>query len=124
MGVAFGGLEKNLAWRLMLGSTVVLPAVVCAQVFLCPESPRWLIEKRRNKEAFHSFLRLRRTRIQACRDLYYTHVGVELERKVNAGKNFFTMFYELFSVPRNRRATWIDAEYREDYTDTIFSVAE
>jgi hypothetical protein len=33
-----------------------------------------------------------------------------LERKINKGKNFFTMFYELFSVPRNRRATlasWI-----------------
>ncbi|KAL8703105.1 MAG: hypothetical protein Q9201_003696 [Fulgogasparrea decipioides] len=109
IGVAFGGIKKDLAWRLILGSTVVLPAIVCAQVYYCPESPRWLIQKGRNKQAFKSFLRLRKTRVQACRDLYYTYVGVELERKVNAGKNFFTMFWELFSVPRNRRAAWVRA---------------
>lgn len=43
MGVAFGpstGIEPNLGWRLMLGSTVVLPLIVCAQVYFCPESPR------------------------------------------------------------------------------------
>lgn len=40
MGVAFGGLAPDLAWRLMLGSTVVLPLIVCAQVYFCPESPR------------------------------------------------------------------------------------
>lgn len=40
MGVAFGGLAPDLGWRLMLGSTVVLPLIVCAQVYFCPESPR------------------------------------------------------------------------------------
>jgi len=37
-------------------------------------------------------------------------VGVELEREANRGKNLFTKFIELFTVPRNRRATlatWI-----------------
>lgn len=28
MGVAFGGLRPDLAWRLILGSTVVLPVLV------------------------------------------------------------------------------------------------
>lgn len=42
MGVAFGGLAPDLGWRLMLGSTVVLPLIVCAQVYFCPESPRWV----------------------------------------------------------------------------------
>lgn len=41
IGVAFGGLRPDLAWRLILGSTVVLPLIVCAQVYFCPESPRW-----------------------------------------------------------------------------------
>lgn len=53
---------------------------------------------------------LRPTDLQAARDLYYVYVNVELEKKINRGKNFFTMFFELFSVPRNRRATlasWI-----------------
>jgi len=44
MGVAFGpstGISPSLGWRLMLGSTVVLPLIVCAQVYFCPESPRY-----------------------------------------------------------------------------------
>jgi MFS family permease len=49
---------------------------------------------------------LRFTDLQAARDTYYTYVGVELERKANKGKNLFTQFVELFTVPRNRRATW------------------
>ena len=113
MGVAFSGTtltREDLGWRLMLGSTVVLPLVVCAQVYFCPESPRWLIQHNQIKKAHRSFQKLRPTELQAARDLYYTYVGVELERKINTGKNFFTMFLELFTVPRNRRATlatWI-----------------
>ncbi|KAL4877004.1 hypothetical protein BJY04DRAFT_231155 [Aspergillus karnatakaensis] len=110
IGVAFMGVEEDLSWRLMLGSTVVLPIIVCAQVYYCPESPRWLIQHNKIAGAFKSFRTLRPTDLQAARDLYYAYVGVELERKVNRGKNFFTMFFELFSIPRNRRATlatWI-----------------
>ncbi|GIK07208.1 hypothetical protein Aspvir_002864 [Aspergillus viridinutans] len=110
MGVAFMGLSDDLSWRLMLGSTVVLPLIVCAQVYFCPESPRWLIEHNKIDKAFAAFRILRPTDLQAARDLYYAYVGVELERKVNKGKNFFTMFIELFTIPRNRRATlasWI-----------------
>lgn len=105
MGVAFGGLEPDLAWRLMLGSTVVLPILVCAQVYYCPESPRWLIEHNQIEKAFRSFRTLRPSDLQAARDLYYAYVGVELERKVNRGKGFFSMLLELFTVPRNARAT-------------------
>ena len=110
MGVAFGGLSADLGWRLILGSTVVLPIIVCAQVYFCPESPRWLIQKNRVRKAYESFRTLRPSEIQAARDTYYTFVGVELERKVNHGKNLFTQFRDLFTVPRNRRATlasWI-----------------
>ncbi|KAE8355658.1 hypothetical protein BDV28DRAFT_31091 [Aspergillus coremiiformis] len=110
MGVAFMGLSDDLSWRLMLGSTVVLPLIVCAQVYFCPESPRWLIEHKKIEKAFQAFRVLRSTDIQAARDLYYAYIGVELERKVNKGKNFFTMFLELFTIPRNARATlasWI-----------------
>ncbi|KAJ5174750.1 uncharacterized protein N7482_000627 [Penicillium canariense] len=110
MGVAFMHVSRDLSWRLMLGSTVVLPLIVCSQVYFCPESPRWLIEHNKIEKAYTNFKILRPTELQAARDLYYAYVGVELERKINRGKNFFTMFFELFSVPRNRRATlatWI-----------------
>ncbi|KAJ9608829.1 hypothetical protein H2200_006600 [Cladophialophora chaetospira] len=106
MGVAFGGLAPDLGWRLMLGSTVVLPLIVCAQVYFCPESPRWYIQHGKPEKAFQSFQRLRWTDMQAARDTYYTYIGVELERKAHKGKNLFTQFVELFTVPRNRRATW------------------
>lgn len=127
MGVAFGGLPNDLNWRLMLGSTVVLPVIVMAQVYFCPESPRyvqpsfpavlllltlcrWLIQKNKISKAYRSFRRIRNTDLQAARDLYYTYVGVQIEKKVNKDKNLFIQFYELFSIPRNRRATlatWI-----------------
>ncbi|KAI9373475.1 hypothetical protein BJX61DRAFT_533140 [Aspergillus egyptiacus] len=110
MGVAFMGVEEDLSWRLMLGSTVVLPLIVCAQVYYCPESPRWLIEHNKIPGAFKSFRTLRPTDLQAARDLYYAYVGVEIEREINEGKNFWSMFLELFTIPRNRRATlatWI-----------------
>jgi MFS family permease len=55
MGVAFGGLTPDLGWRLMLESAVVLPLIVCAQVYFCPESPRWLIQKGRFNKAYESF---------------------------------------------------------------------
>ncbi|EHK45869.1 hypothetical protein TRIATDRAFT_317997 [Trichoderma atroviride IMI 206040] len=109
MGVAFGpstGIKPSLGWRLMLGSTVVLPLIVCVQVYFCPESPRWYIQHNKVKKAFRSFQRLRHSNVQAARDTYYTYIGVELEREVNRGKNLFTQFAELFTVPRNRRATW------------------
>ncbi|PWY88187.1 hypothetical protein BO70DRAFT_177295 [Aspergillus heteromorphus CBS 117.55] len=110
MGVAFMSLPNDLSWRLMLGSTVVLPIIVCAQVYFCPESPRWLIQHNRIDKAFKAFRTLRPSDLQAARDLYYAYIQVELERKINTGKNFFSMFLELFTIPRNRRATlatWI-----------------
>lgn len=122
MGVAFGGLSEDLGWRLMLGSTVILPIIVCAQVYFCPESPRWLIQKGHVDKAFQSFVTLRPTKLQAARDTYYTFIGVELERKANTGKNFVTMFRDLFTVPRNRRATlasWIVMFMQREYSNSV-----
>lgn len=71
---------------------------------------RWYIQHNKADKAFRSFQRLRFSDVQAARDTYYTYIGVELERKAHHGKNLFTQFIELFTVPRNRRATlasWI-----------------
>lgn len=109
IGAAFSpstGISRDLSWRLMLGSTVVLPLIVCAQVYFCPESPRWYIQHDEIQKAFGSFQRLRFSNLQAARETYYTFVGVELECEANRGKNFATQFVELFTVPRNRHAMW------------------
>ncbi|KAF9694492.1 hypothetical protein EKO04_007324 [Ascochyta lentis] len=110
MGVAFYSLPDDVAWRYMLGSSFVPPLFVMIQVYFCPESPRWLLQNGKVTKAYDSFRRIRNSELEACRDLFYTYVAVELEKKVNRGKSFFTMFWELFSIPRNRRATaaaWI-----------------
>lgn len=105
MGVAFYSLTSDVGWRFMLGSSCVPPLFVMAQVCFCPESTRWLIQNGKIQEAYHSFRRIWNSELEACRDLFYTYGAVELERKVSKGKNFFARLWELFSIPRNRRAT-------------------
>lgn len=103
VGVAFLNVGHDLNWRLMLGSTVVLPLIVCAQVYFCPESPRWLIKKNRIDKAFDAFRRIRTSDLQAARDLYYCYVNVTIERKATENRN---LIKEMFTIGRNRRAAW------------------
>ena len=101
------GVRNDLNWRLMLGSTVIAPIIVCSQVYFCPESPRWYLKKGKVQKAYGSFLRLRPTKLQAARDLYYVYTCLEVENAIKRGKN---LIMELFTVPRNRRAalaSWI-----------------
>lgn len=74
-------------------------------IFFCPESPRWLMKKGRYQAALQSLVKLRHTKLQACRDLYYAHVLLEEELKISNGANYFKRLTELFTVPRVRRAT-------------------
>ncbi|KAH9940403.1 MFS sugar transporter [Epithele typhae] len=93
---------NGLNWRLMLASAGVPALFIMSQVYFCPESPRWLMNNGRYEEAFTSLRRLRYSDIQAARDLYYIHVQLEAEKEIQQGRN---LFRELFTVPRNRRAT-------------------
>ena len=88
-------------WRWMLGSTAIPPMFVMAQVYVCPESPRWYMEKGRYTSAFHAFSRLRKHKLQAARDMYHAYKLLEVETSQRAGKN---LFREFFTVRRNRRA--------------------
>ncbi|KAF9004952.1 hypothetical protein BDZ89DRAFT_1095624 [Hymenopellis radicata] len=92
----------GLNWRLMLASAGIPALFIVAQVFLCPESPRWYIMKGRYRDAFNSLARLRHSRVQAARDLYYIHVLLDAENKITRNRS---KLVELFTVPRNRRAT-------------------
>ncbi|KAJ7451663.1 hypothetical protein FB451DRAFT_1566170 [Mycena latifolia] len=97
------GRATGLNWRLMLGSAGVPAIFLAAQVLFVPESPRWLISKNRFPEAFKSLCDLRKHKLQAARDLFYTSLLLEQEEdlaKMQKGNRFI----ELFTVPRNRRA--------------------
>ncbi|KAH9948984.1 hypothetical protein B0H21DRAFT_731013 [Amylocystis lapponica] len=85
----------GLNWRLMLGSAGIPALIIMSQVYFCPESPRWLMSKGR-------YTSLRNSPLQAARDLYYIHVLLKAEEELTTGRN---LFFELFTVPRNRRAT-------------------
>ncbi|KFA68285.1 hypothetical protein S40285_06633 [Stachybotrys chlorohalonatus IBT 40285] len=88
-------------WRWMLGSTSIPPLLVMLQVYFCPESPRWYMEKGKYDRAFRSMCRLRHHSIQAARDMYYAHKLLEVERSQREGRN---LLKEFFAVRRNRRA--------------------
>ncbi|KAK4901197.1 hypothetical protein LTR27_001754 [Elasticomyces elasticus] len=88
-------------WRWMLASTSIPPLIVMLQVYICPESPRWYMEKGKFDQAFNSLKRLRKYEIQAARDMYYAFKLLEIEAAQREGKN---LWKEFFLVRRNRRA--------------------
>jgi sugar porter (SP) family MFS transporter len=88
-------------WRWMMASTSVPPLFVMIQVYFCPESPRWYMERGNYSKAFRSVRRLRFSPVQATRDMYYAYKLLELERGEREGRN---LMKEFFTVRRNRRA--------------------
>ncbi|KAH7193820.1 uncharacterized protein B0J16DRAFT_354418 [Fusarium flagelliforme] len=88
-------------WRWMMASTSVPPLLVMIQVYFCPESPRWYMERGNYSKAFRSVRRLRFSPVQATRDMYYAYKLLEIERGEREGRN---LVKEFFTVRRNRRA--------------------
>ncbi|KAF7585791.1 hypothetical protein BBP40_010084 [Aspergillus hancockii] len=102
----------KIAWRLQLGSAFIPAVPLLLGIYWCPESPRWLLTKNKPRQAYNSLLRLRNNPVQAARDLYRIHAQIRLEREIilksdefSKRDNMFVRFIELFTVPRNRRAT-------------------
>lgn len=93
-------LGEDTQWRWMLASTSIPPLIVMLQVYFCPESPRWYMEKGRYDKAYESMRRLRRVPVQATRDMYYAYKLLEVERANKDGRSW----KEFFTVRRNRRA--------------------
>ncbi|KAL1995964.1 hypothetical protein VTN49DRAFT_830 [Thermomyces lanuginosus] len=91
----------GLNWRLMMASAMIPAIFVCLVVFSCPESPRWYMSKGLYDKAYHSMCRLRNTKLQAARDVFYIHTLLEAEMSMKLGQ---PKIIELITVPRNRRA--------------------
>ena len=102
----------DIAWRLQFGSAFIPAVPLVLGIWFVPESPRWLMSKRRYSKAYKSLLRLRSTPLQAARDLYFIHAQLVAEAlmveesALATNDNVFTRFVELFTIPRVRRATW------------------
>lgn len=89
----------------MIGSGIVPPLFVIACLYIGPESPRYLVSRRRYAAAYRSLLRLRHTPIEAARDLYCITDAVKVEEKLRTGRNLFSDIRDVFRVPRVRYAT-------------------
>jgi hypothetical protein len=62
------------------------------------------MKKARYQDAYASFRRLRNTELQPARDLYYVHRQLMEGCAVLCAVKYFTRFFELFTIPRVRRA--------------------
>ncbi|KAB8275623.1 hypothetical protein BDV30DRAFT_225046 [Aspergillus minisclerotigenes] len=109
-------------WRVLLGTASIPALILLFLVFLCPESPRFLIRRGDYTGAFASLRQLRGTDIQAARDLYYIHSQLQVETELFDGERpqnwysqeiyqekvrelgFAKRLGKLFSHPRNQRA--------------------
>ncbi|KAJ5372063.1 Major facilitator superfamily domain general substrate transporter [Penicillium concentricum] len=114
-------------WRALLATAIIPAIVLLFLVFICPESPRYLIQRNRYADAYKSLLELRGTPIQAARDLYYIHAQLQTEaitvwnpqegqswwseleqlyayQKWIKRGNFFKRMMYLATNPRTRRA--------------------
>ena len=67
------------SWRVLLATAIIPAIVLLFLVFICPESPRYLIQKNNYAKAYKSLLELRGTQIQAARDLYNIHAQLQAE---------------------------------------------
>lgn len=68
------------------------------------ESPRWYLTKDIHPDAYSAISILRHEKVQAARDLFYTHVLLEAERETQRGATTLSRIRELFTVRRNRNA--------------------
>ncbi|THY83939.1 hypothetical protein D6C95_08317 [Aureobasidium pullulans] len=73
----------DIAWRLQIGSAFIPAITLLLGIWLCPESPRWLMKKGKYVEAYASLLRLRNSPLQAARDLcaIQTSIADDRDRK-------------------------------------------
>ena len=67
------------SWRVLLGSAAIPALIMLFLIFLCPESPRFLIRRGNYRTAFGVLCQLRPTELQAARDLFYIHSQLQKE---------------------------------------------
>ncbi|KAG9242174.1 putative sugar transporter [Calycina marina] len=82
LGIALGNAANLILrkyWRWQTASGFVPAVILLTLVFMCSESPRWLIKQGNYRKAFEVLVRLRRHELLAARDLYYIHAQIQVE---------------------------------------------
>jgi MFS family permease len=92
-------------WRWQLVGPVLTTLPLLGLIYVCPESPAWLIKNGGRWDlAYQSLSRLRNTELQAAKELYTSHLR-RSEKSLDGQTSYFGQLRELFTVPRIRRAT-------------------
>ena len=85
--VAFFGFTANLvvsqvgptAWRWQTASSVLPTIVLLSLIFVCPESPRFLMKHQRYAAAYKTLLGLRGEPVLAAKEMLYVHYQMVVE---------------------------------------------
>ncbi len=103
-------LSTSLSWRIPIGMQLLWAVVLFSIMLMVPESPRWLLMKDRREDARAVMARMRGVDLVTdstgqlrgpsameaeFRDMYE---GIEAERQVFAGTNWFTAWTKCFST--------------------------
>lgn len=96
----------EVGWRIMLWAPALPTFPLLLMIFVCPESPAWLVKQTGHYgRAFRSLVRLRNTEIQAAQELLAIHAQQMRLAKTREKRSYVRTLVELFTVPRVRRAT-------------------
>ena len=104
--------HTNFFRRLMLGSTVVLPLIVCAQVYFCPESPRWLVQHGKVAKAFKSF---RSKHLPNINSQSEAHLSQPSAQRTYKPLGIFIMFTSTWSL---RRKSIVERIFSQCFTSS------
>lgn len=69
------------AWRWQIASSVLPTIVLLSLIYVCPESPRFLMKRGHYKTAYHNLILLRFHPILAAKELLYVHCQMEVESR-------------------------------------------
>lgn len=92
-------------WRYMVGSSLIFSTALFIGMFFLPESPRYLVYRNKIGEAYNVWKRLRdlndpHNKLEFL-EMRHTAIQEEERRK---SENRFQVWFDLFLIPRNRRA--------------------
>lgn len=98
--------DISLKWRVMISAPMLTNLPLLAMLYTCPESPSWHIKTNSDfNAAFKSLQRLRNTNVEAAEELLGFYAQHTSKKKSATTISYLSQFTQLFSIPRNRRAT-------------------
>lgn len=93
-------------WRYILGSSLVFSTIMGIGILFMPESPRYLMHKKKPLEAFKVWRRIRGVATHEAREEFFVmKISTENEEaEVAAGRTNHFPWLDFFTKPRARRA--------------------